>query len=53
MTNRDLAQAVIDAQSACKEFKEAAQNYIDSIGTDKEAEAAKFFLPRLRRISAL
>lgn len=38
---KELAQAVLDAFSACPEFKEAAQNYLDSIGTDKEAEAGK------------
>ena len=41
MTNRELAQAVLDAPSACAEFKEAAQCYIDAIGTEKEAEAGK------------
>ena len=38
---REMAQAFIDAGSACPEIKEAAQNYIDAIGTDKEQEAAK------------
>lgn len=38
---KELAQAVLDAFSACSEFKEAAQNYIDSIGTEKESEAGK------------
>lgn len=36
MTNKELAQAVIDAPSACAEFKEAAKNYINAIGTDDE-----------------
>ena len=36
-----LAQAVIDADSACPEFKEAAQNYLKAIGTDDEKLAAK------------
>ena len=34
-----LANAVLEAGSACKEFKEAAKYYLDSIGTEKEAEA--------------
>lgn len=37
---RELAQAVLDAFSACPEFKEAAQAYLDAIGTKKEAAAA-------------
>ncbi|MBQ7203734.1 MAG: molecular chaperone Hsp90 [Eubacterium sp.] len=44
MLNRDLAQAVLDAPSACAEFKQAAQNYINSIGTDKETEAAEMLI---------
>ena len=36
---KELAQAVLDAFSACPELKEAAQNFIDSEGTEKEAEA--------------
>ena len=41
MTNKELAQAVIEAQSACPEFKEAAKNYLDSIGTENEEAADK------------
>ena len=44
MTKKDLAMAVLDAQSACPEFKQAAKDFIDSIGTDKEAEAGKALL---------
>jgi hypothetical protein len=44
MDKKDLAQAVIEAQSACPEFKEAAKNYIDAIGTEREAEAGKILL---------
>ena len=36
MTTKELAQAVLDAPSACAEFKETAQKFIDSIGTDNE-----------------
>ncbi len=36
---KELAKAVLDAFSACPEFKEAAQSYLDSVGTEKEAEA--------------
>ena len=38
---KELANAVLDAVSACPEFKEAAQKYLDSIGTGNEAEAGK------------
>ena len=41
MITKELAQAVLDAPSACTEFKEAAQNYIDAIGSENEAEAVK------------
>ena len=41
MNKKELAQAVLDAVSACKEFKEAAQNYLDAIGTEREGEAGK------------
>ena len=44
MNKKDLAQAVLDAQSACPEFKQEAQNFIDSIGTEKEAEAGEILL---------
>ena len=44
MNNKELAQAVINAVSACQEFKEAAQNYLDSIGTDNEKEAGKILV---------
>ena len=35
-----MAQAVLDAPSACPEFKEAAQKFIDAIGTNAEKDAA-------------
>ena len=38
---KELANAVLEAVSACPEFKEAAQAYLDSIGTEKEAQAGK------------
>ena len=41
MNKKELAQAVIEAQSACPEFKQAAQNYLDSKGTENEAAAGK------------
>ena len=44
MSNKELAQAVLDAQSACSEFKESAQKFIDSIGTEKEKEAGEILL---------
>ena len=36
---KELAKAVLDANSACKEFKEAAQNFLDAEGTEKEDKA--------------
>ena len=36
---KELAKAVLDAKSACKEFKEAAQNYLNAAGTDNEGTA--------------
>ena len=44
MTKKDLAQAVLDAQSACPEFKQAAQNFIDSVGTENEKQAGEILL---------
>ena len=44
MDKKALAQAVLEASSACPEFKQAAKNYIDAIGTDKEAEAGKILV---------
>lgn len=36
---KELAKAVLDAFSACPEFKEAAQNYLDAAGTENEDKA--------------
>ncbi len=36
-----LSTQAIAASSSCKEFKEAAQNYIDALDTENEAQAAK------------
>ncbi|MBR7072228.1 MAG: molecular chaperone Hsp90 [Eubacterium sp.] len=44
MTAKELAAAVLEAVSACPEFKDAAQKYLDSIGTDKEAQAGKILV---------
>ena len=33
--------------SACKEVKEAAQNYLDAAGTEKEADAATAYVKEL------
>lgn len=41
MNKRELAQAVLNAESACPEFKEAAKIFIDAIGKDNENEAGK------------
>ncbi len=36
MDKKELALGVLDAQSACAEFKQAAKNLLDAIGTEKE-----------------
>ena len=38
-TIKELTQDLLQAPSACKEVKEAAQNYLDAAGTEKEADA--------------
>ena len=35
------------ARSACKEIKDAAQNYLDAVGKEGEAEAAKAYVAEL------
>lgn len=37
-TIKELTQDLLQAPSACKEVKEAAQNYLDAAGTEKEAD---------------
>lgn len=44
MTTTELAKAVLDAVSACPEFKQAAQDYIDAVGTDGEKKAAEILI---------
>ncbi|MBR3149890.1 MAG: molecular chaperone Hsp90, partial [Eubacterium sp.] len=44
MTTKEMAQAVIDAVSACEELKTAAKNYIDAIGTEAETEAGRMLV---------
>jgi len=41
MTAKELANAVLEAVSACPEFKAAAQAYLDAAGTENEAAAGK------------
>ena len=40
-TIQELTADLLAAPSACKEIKEAAQNYLDAVGKEGEAEAAK------------
>ena len=50
MTKTDLIQKVKDviaAPSCCAEAKAAAQSYLDALGTDGEAAAAKALLAEL------
>ena len=46
-TIQELTADLLAAPSACKEIKEAAQNYLDAVGKDGEAEAAKAYVAEL------
>ena len=46
-TIRELTEDLLAAPSACAEIKETAQAYLDAVGTDKEAAAAKTFVAEL------
>ena len=46
-TIKELTQDLLQALSACKEVKEAAQNYLDAAGTEKEADAATAYVKEL------
>ena len=39
---------LMNAGSCCKEAKEAAQNWLDSVGTDKEDEATRSYVSELK-----
>lgn len=39
---------LMSAGSCCKEAKEAARNWLDSVGTDKEGEATRNYLSELK-----
>lgn len=46
-TIKELTENLQNAPSACKEIKDAAQNYLDAVGTENEAVAAKAFVEEL------
>ena len=46
-TIQELTADLLAAPSACKEIKEAAQNYLDAVGKDTEAKAAKAYVAEL------
>lgn len=46
-TIQELTADLLAAPSACKEIKDAAQNYLDAVGKDAEAEAAKAYVAEL------
>lgn len=46
-TISELTADLLSAPSACKEIKEVAQNYLDTIGKDNEAEAAKAYVAEM------
>lgn len=46
-TIKELTKDLLQAPSACKEVKEAAQNYLDAAGTEKEADAATAYVKEL------
>ncbi len=41
------AKELLAAHSCCQEAKDAAQNWLDAIGTDKETEQAKILIAEL------
>lgn len=41
MTKTEMVNEILNAESACKELKEAAQKFIDSVGTDDESARAE------------
>ena len=46
-TIQELTADLLAAPSACKEVKEAAQNYLDAVGKEGEAAAAKAYVAEL------
>ena len=46
-TIQELTADLLAAPSACKEIKEAAQNYLDAVGKEGEAEAAKAYVAEM------
>lgn len=46
-TIKELTQDLLQAPSACKEIKTAAQNYLDAAGTAGEADAANAYVAEL------
>lgn len=46
-TINELTNDLLAAPSACAEVKEAAQAYLDSVGTEKETASAKAFVTEL------
>ena len=43
----EKTHALLAAPSCCKEAKEAAQNWLAAVGTDKEAEVTKKYIAEL------
>ena len=52
-TIRELTEDLLAAPSACAEVKETAQNYLDAIGSENEAAAAKTFVADIMPIDGL
>lgn len=50
-TIQELTADLLAAPSACKEIKEAAQNYLDAVGKEGEAEALKLMLQSWKQTS--
>lgn len=46
-TIRELTEDLLAAPSACKEIKNAAQNYLNAVGTEKESEVSKAYVDEL------
>ena len=43
----EKTKEVLNAGSACQELKDAAQAWLDALGTDKEAEVSKAYVQEL------
>lgn len=52
MTKTEMANEILKAESACKELKEVAQNYIDAVGTPDELTKAEALVKECEEVCA-